>query len=89
MINCLSLKVFIWWLLVFPTLSKLDVIKSRKGDLTGISFVPSHFCTQQVGDVRLTALQALRGLYENEAFVPQLELFTDRFKVAKHLFRFL
>jgi len=34
----------------------------------------------KVGDVRLTALQALRGLYENEAFVPQLELFTDRFK---------
>ena len=38
------------------------------------------FC-YQVGDVRLTALQALQGLYENEPFVPLLELFTDRFKV--------
>ena len=49
-----------------------------------ISFLHMYFIVffcQQVGDVRLAALQALQGLYENEHFVPQLELFTDRFKV--------
>uniref|UniRef100_A0A8C4SGZ1 SCD domain-containing protein n=1 Tax=Erpetoichthys calabaricus TaxID=27687 RepID=A0A8C4SGZ1_ERPCA len=35
----------------------------------------------KLGNVRLTCLKSLMGLYANKQFIPKLELFTSRFKV--------